>query len=61
MEKLSGWSRLFILFNGIWAVLAALWSVIFSFDSLIYITSFLVPISLWLLVRSIAWVREGFR
>ena len=70
MKNLSGWSRLFIVMNAIWAALATTFlvlAVVYQKNPdyieflLIYIISFVVPISLWVLVRSVAWVIEGFR
>jgi len=70
MKKLSGWSRLFIVMNAIWAALATtvlILAVVYEKNPdyieflMIYIISFVAPISLWVLIRSVAWVIEGFR
>ena len=70
MRNLSGWSRLFIVMNAIWAALATtvlILAVVYEKNPdyieflMTYIISFVVPISLWVLVRSVAWVIEGFR
>ena len=70
MKNLSGWSRLFIVMNAIWAALATtvlVLAVLYEEPPdyieflMIYIISFVVPISLWVLIRSVAWVIEGFR
>ena len=70
MKNLSGWSRLFIVMNAIWAALATtvlILAVVYEKNPdyieflMIYIISFVAPSSLWLLIRSVAWVIEGFR
>lgn len=70
MKNLSGWSRLFIVMNAIWAALATtvlILAVVYQKNPdyieflMIYIISFVAPISLWVLIRSVAWVIEGFR
>ena len=70
MNRISGWKRLLIVMNGIWVVLAAIGAVRLNHENptipvgaliFIYIISFAAPNSLWLLIRSVAWVIEGFR
>ena len=58
MRNLSGWSRLFIVMNAIWAVIATTFAVILLVNKgedlietlIAYILSFVVPISLWALI-----------